>query len=71
MIWLSYVVLNLVISVFASWAAPTNASAMAVLSTSAIVIVTLRRMPAATPDTTKLARMEKKLLRGGGQRPTP
>jgi hypothetical protein len=38
-------------------AAPRNASEMAVFNTSAIVMVMFRRIPAATPDITKLARM--------------
>src|SRR6476646_9198151 len=43
-------------------AAPTNASVIAVLSTSATVIDRLRRMPDATPLTTKFARMYSSLL---------
>src|SRR3954467_6016560 len=37
---------------------------MAVLSTSAIVIVRLRRTPVATPDRTKLARISSSLVEG-------
>src|SRR4051795_5844411 len=43
-------------------AAPTNASVIAVLRMSAIVIDRLRRMPVATPPTTKFARMRSSLL---------
>src|SRR3954471_7093530 len=51
---------------------------MAVLSTSAIVIVRLRRTPVATPDRTKLARISSSLVEGrrrtagtGGARSAP
>jgi hypothetical protein len=50
--------LNLAISLLTSRAPPANASAIAVLSTSATVMLMLRRSPLATPDITKLERIK-------------